>query len=426
MKSLVLALSCFVLPALPLIAAKVSLTQDNVFFKMTNGGLSASIEKRTGRITSIMLGKQELLGNGTGYWSMSASSGKSQVSGFGMSGEQFIATDPKANGGERAEVVCRFRGTGRDGNYPGNTEIRYAIDRVSTTLYATAIVGHGAGDAPFRIGVGRFVMKLDAGIFDQLTVDKDRNRVMPTGQDWDEGSPLNLKEARRMTTGTQVGWAEHKYSYSAILEKVPAYGWLGSRRPFGVWIINPSMEYIAGGPTKMELTGHLDVGGTALPTLLNMWHGSHYGGTVLTLDQDEKWSRVIGPFAIHFNQGGSPTGLWASALQRAAVERAAWPYHWLHHDQYPAAKARGGLSGTIRIRGEAPTVPVADGRLWVGLTAPGYPSADRRNRETVGWQRDGKHYQYWIQARPDGQFSLTGVRPGSYVMHASGNSSGPT
>lgn len=51
-------------------------------------------------------------------------------------------------------------------------------------------------------------------------------------------------------------------------------------------MINPSVGHIAGGPTKMELTGHLDCGGGALPTLLNMWQGSHYGGTELTLDQD--------------------------------------------------------------------------------------------------------------------------------------------
>lgn len=413
MKFLVIAFSVICLHAA---AAEVSLTQDMDRFKMSNGELTVGIEKRTGRVTSVVLGGQELLGKGTGYWSMSASSGRAEVDGFGTSAEQFIGIDPKTNGGERAEVVCQFRGTGRDGAFPGNTEIRYAIDRESTTLYATAVLGHGAGDAPFRIGEGRFVIKLDSAIFDQLTVDKDRNWVMPTSHDWDEGTQLNLKEARRMTTGIHVGWAEHKYSYSAILEKLPAYGWLGTARKFGVWMINPSTEYIAGGPTKMELTGHLDVGGTSQPTLLNMWHGSHYGGTVLSLDQDEKWSKVIGPFAIHFNKDGSPAERWASALQRAAVERAAWPYKWLLHDEYPPAAARGGLAGTIHIH-EVPTVPIHDGSLWVGLTAPEYQSGNRRSRSAVGWQRDGKYYQYWAKARADHTFSLTGVRPGSYVLH---------
>ncbi|NQX02974.1 hypothetical protein HQ447_20130, partial [bacterium] len=392
-------------------------TQDGAQFKMSNGRLAVTIEKKSGRVSGVTLGNQSLLGQGTGYWSMSASSGRMRVEGFGTSREQSVSIDPSANGGERAEVVCRFHGTGTDLAHPGNTEIRYSIDRESTTLYATAVIGHGAGDAPFRMGEGRFVIKLDAGIFDHLTIDKNRNWITPTGHDWDQGSPLNLKEARRMTTGIHVGWAEHKYSYSAILEQVPAYGWLGSQQPFGVWMINPSIEYLAGGPTKMELTGHLDVGGSSLPTLLNMWHGSHYGGTVLSLEQNEKWSKVIGPFAIHFNQGGTPAALWEAALKQAAVERAAWPYPWVRNPDYPVAALRGGLSGSLRID-EVRAIPAATATLWVGLTEPAYEVRGRGESRTVDWQQDGKHYQYWVKATPDGVFSLTGVRPGNYVLHA--------
>ena len=395
-------------------AADVTLKERENTFELGNKALSASIEKSSGRITSVKLGGQELLGSGTGYWSMSASSGRTRVGGFGISREQRVSIDPASNGGERAEVVCHFRGSGRDGAYPGNVEVRYALDRHSTTLYATAILQHGPGDAPFGIGEGRFVIKVDDGIFDQLTIDKDRNWIMPSSRDWDAGTPLNLKEARRMTTGLRKGWAEHKYSYSAILEKVPAYGWVGSKRAFGVWMINPAVEYIAGGPTKMELTGHLDVGGSALPTLLNMWHGSHYGGTALSLSQDEKWSKVIGPFAIHFNKGGSPAQLWQDALLQARTERAAWPYPWLRHEAYPPASQRGGLTGKITIDDRPAD---AGGELWVGLTAPDYPGG-RRSRESVGWQRDGKHYQYWVKAAADGSFTLAGVRPGSYVLRA--------
>ncbi len=398
-------------------AAEVTLREDRDSFEISNGELSATIAKRTARVTAVSLGKQSLLGDGTGYWSMAASSGRSRVGGFGNSGEQFVSIDPKSNGGERAEVACRFRGTGANGAYPGHAEVRYAIDRNSTTLYATAIMDHGAGDAPFSIGEGRFVIKLDAKTFDQLTIDQDRNWIMPTPLDWEKGTELNTKEARRLTTGIHAGWAEHKYSYSAILERVPAYGWLGTQRHFGAWMINPSVEYIAGGPTKMELTGHLDLGGDSLPTLLNMWHGSHYGGTVLTLAQDEKWTKVIGPFGIHFNQGGGPDELWKAALKQAAVERAAWPYAWVQHDAYPGKAGRGGLTGSIRIA-ETPAVPANSACLWVGLTAPDYLSRNRWSENVVGWQRDSKFYQYWVKATADGSFALSGVRPGTYVMHA--------
>jgi rhamnogalacturonan endolyase len=413
MRSLVPLLCCFLLPATLPGAENVNLREDDGFFRISNGNLAATIEKSTARITSVTLGGRELLGAGSGYWSMAASSAGNEVVGFGKSVDRFVSIDPASNGGERAEVTCRFHGTGADASYPGTTEIRYAIDRHSTTLYATAILTHGAGDATFQMREGRFVIKLDSEIFNHLTVDRDRNRVTPTRLDWDSGTPLNLKEARRMTTGAHVGWAEHKYSYSAVLGNVPAYGWLGTSEPLGAWMINPSVEYIAGGPTKMELTAHLDVGGISLPTLLNMWHGSHYGGTVLSLARDENWSKVIGPFAIHFNQGGDPDARWKSALTRAEAERAAWPFPWVRHSAFPPPEARGTVAGMIRV-----SEPRAESRspqtMWVGLTAPSYQA----DQSTVDWQRDGRNYQYWVKAGPDGGFSLGGVRPGTYVLRA--------
>ncbi len=398
-------------------AAVVDLTQDTRSFRMTNGRLAATIEKSTGRITAASLDGQELLGSGSGYWSMSASSMSSRVEGYGKSVRQFVSIDPSTNDGERAEVACAFHGTGSDGAFPGTTEVRYAIDRHSNTLYATAIMSHAAGDAPLRVGESRFVLKLDGGIFDQLTVDRDRNTIMPSGLDWQKGTQLNLMEVRRMTTGIRNGWAEHKYGYSAMLGEVPAYGWVGNKQPYGIWLINPSVEYIAGGPTKMELTGHLDVGGEALPTLLNMWHGSHYGGTALSLERGEAWTKVIGPFAIHFNQGGKPDELRKSAYQQAAVEKAAWPYSWVRHEAYPLLPLRGGIRGRILIDEKNPVRLDGDG-TWVGLTVPDYESADRSGRHMIGWQRDSKHYQYWVKAEADGTFNLNGVRPGTYVMRA--------
>jgi rhamnogalacturonan endolyase len=81
-------------------------------------------------------------------------------------------------------------------------------------------------------------------------VDADRHRIMPSGYDWDHGSPLNLKEARRMTTGVHKGEPEHKYDYSAVFSETPAYGWTSTKHEVGLWMINPSLEYIGGGPTK--------------------------------------------------------------------------------------------------------------------------------------------------------------------------------
>jgi rhamnogalacturonan endolyase len=64
--------------------------------------------------------------------------------------------------------------------------------------------------------------------------------------------------------------------------------------------------------------------------------------------------------------------------------------------------------------------------LWVGLTAPDYfaPSlrrgpVDRRGfGSMVDWQRDSKHYQFWVKADPDGRFVIPKVRPGEHWLHA--------
>lgn len=385
---------------------------------MENGRLVVVVEKASGKLLSAALDGRNVLRGGSGYWSMSASSSRSRVEGFGVSKSQKVTLDPAVNQGERAEVVCVFKGTGADRAYPGDAEIRYALAKDSPVLHAAAVLRHGKGDAPFHVSEARFLLKLDSEIFNRLSIDKKRDRDMPSGGDWDRGEQLNLKEARRLTSGPFAGRVEHKYGYSAILADVPAYGWCGTREKFGVWMINPSGEYLAGGPTKMELTGHLDVGDGGRPTLLNMWHGSHYGGTVLSLKQDEEWTKVIGPFAIYFNKDSAPEKLWYEAVQMAVKERGAWPYAWFADAAYPVGAARGGVSGKLAVRSasadDKPLRPIR-----VGLTAPDYQTpAWRGESETIGWQRDGKFYQYWTRASADGSFKLDGVRPGTYVLRA--------
>lgn len=399
-------------------AGDVSLSQDERTFRMENGRLEVVVEKASGKLLSAALDGRNVLRGGSGYWSMSAGSARSRVEGFGDSKSQKVMIDPAGNGGARAEVACVFQGDGKDGAYPGVAELRYELAKDSPILHACAVLRHGKGDAPFQLGEGRFLLKLDSDVFHHLSIDTKRNREMPSGEDWDRGEQLNMKEVRRLKSGPFAGSVEHKYSYSAILADTPAYGWSGTKERYGVWMINPAVEYLAGGPTKMELTGHLDVGDGGRPTLLNMWHGSHYGGTALSLKQDEEWSKVIGPFAIYFNKDSAPEKLWYEAVQTAVKERRAWPYEWFVDEAYPPAAARGGVSGTLRVDSKAED-DKALRPMRVGLTPPDYQTPLRRGfNQSVGWQRDGKFYQYWTRASGDGSFKLDGVRPGSYVLRA--------
>jgi rhamnogalacturonan endolyase len=45
-----------------------------------------------------------------------------------------------------------------------------------------------------------------------------------------------------MDTGVYKNSVEHKYSYSGVQYKTPAYGWSSTRDHIGIWFINPTIE----------------------------------------------------------------------------------------------------------------------------------------------------------------------------------------
>lgn len=351
-----------------------------------------------------------------GYWSQV---GRRQdgrdISRLGSPAPPVITQDPAKNNNTAAEVSLKFAPAGSAGGLPCEVEMRYTLTENKNTLYITGVWRHGPGMPGFTVGEARHAMKLDGAIFDYLAIDEKRHGPLPSGEDWDLAEPLNLKEARRIVTGPFAGKAEHKYGYSALIAETPAYGWASTKSRCGLWLINPSSEYLAGGPTKMELTGHLDVNREGTPVLLNMWHGSHYGGSALTIAENEVWTKVIGPFAIHCNEGEAPESLWEKATAAAAEEHAAWPFSWLNLPEYPLAAERASATGKLVIKN--PASP--PGRLRVGLTAPVRETISRRGRkDTVDWQRNSRDYQFWTIARPDGTFTLPNLRAGNYTLHA--------
>jgi rhamnogalacturonan endolyase len=423
----------------------VTLRETDRTFFLNNGLLDIRIEKATGEIFSLKYKGQELLAQDSsggalgGYWSsVGRARGGSQQSAV-------VRINPQDNNGERVEISCNFHNAPGAPNSPLDVDVRYSLGRGESWIYTYLVWSHKSGYPGFSVGEARYAVKLNPDIFDYMTIDKDRRRQMPTGADWDAGSPLNLKEARRMTTGIHKGHAEHKYDYSALIYEIPAYGWSSTKHNLGFWFINPSFEYMAGGPTKAELTGHLDVNPGGTPTLLNMWLGSHYGGSSLVVGTNENWAKVIGPFAIYCNSGSSPEVMWRDALARARTEAGTWPYSWVSDPNYPPEAQRSTVSGQILVRDPFDS-QLQISNLWVGLTAPNYvpprvsfgwrgnstnatnnaqsftnlpPGQIRGGFPTeVDWQRDAKHYQFWIQASPNGKFTIPNVRAGSYTLRA--------
>ena len=359
----------------------VTVATDDASFTLDNGIVSAQVARRSGDLLSLKYHQLELLdthGRQAGYWSHDAARGRP---------ESRTTIDPLANGGERAEVSVKGvangspLGSGPGGGVYADVEIRYALGRGDSGVYTYSIFTHPTNDPATSVGEARFCLKLNDDLFDWMSVDANRNMEMITTYDWNHGIQMNFKEARRMNTGRYQGMVEHKYDYSANQFTVRAWGWSSSARHVGIWFVNPSVEYLSGGPTKFELSSHRDAtfnpsatNAPAPPTLLNYWRSSHYGGSICNLAATDAWTKVIGPFLIYCNSAGDHDALWHDALAKAGTETRAWPFDWVSGVDYPHQAQRSTVTGKIVL--EDPQAPGLKLRhLLVGLTAPDYTPA---------------------------------------------------
>ena len=370
-------------------AADVTISQDENSFTLANGIVTAQVAKRSGNLTSLKFNGLEMLdaGRQSAYWSHNAARGQ-QITG--------ITIDPNSNGGARGEVSIKGisggnqMGSGPGGSVIADIEIRFALGRGDSGVYTYSIFSHPTNYPATSIGEARFCMKLNDELFDWMTVDSNRNLKMISTYDWYHATQMNMKEVRRMNTGIYKGQVEHKYDYSANQFDVRAWGWSSSDKHVGVWLVNPSVEYLSGGPTKYELSSHRDATFTdsltapAPPTLLNYWRGSHYGGSLCNIAATDAWTKVIGPFLIYCNAGGDHDALWHDALAQADKESAAWPFDWVNGVDYPHKNERATVTGKIILNDpQAPDLRMSN--LLVGLTAPDYvPATIPRGRGAFG------------------------------------------
>jgi rhamnogalacturonan endolyase len=388
----------------------VTLEEDKAGFTLANGFVSARIDKRSGDLVSLKFKDLELLGKASGrpfaYWSHNGGGS------LGSSRESAIVQDPSTNGGKRAIVSCKFL-SGKGGNLPADVDLRFSLGQGDSGVYVYSIWTHKPDDPALRLGEARYTVKLNERVFDYLTIDAKRRKVMPTPADWDKGEPLNMKEVRRMTTGIYAGKPEHKYDYSAVQFDTPAFGWSSTKEHVGLWVVNPTIEYLGGGPTKVELTGHLDVNTGAAPTLCNYWVGSHYGGSSFLVRQGEDWTKVVGPMLIYCNAAPGHEAIWKDALAKAAKEAEAWPYDWAADANYPGKSGRGTVAGQVRVI-DPLTLMDKVRNVLVGLTR----QSASENGAPVDWQKDAQAYQFWVRADKNGGFTIPNVRPGTYTLRA--------
>jgi rhamnogalacturonan endolyase len=382
-------LLCVITPLLQA-APVVTVSQDETSFTLANGLITAQIAKRSGNLTSLKYHGLEMLDSSrqSAYWSHNAARGQ-QVTG--------ITIDPQTNGGERGEVSIKGisggnqMGSGPGGSVVADIEIRFALGRGDSGVYTYSIFSHPTNYPATSIGEARFCMKLNDDLFDWMTVDANRNMKMISTYDWNHATQMNMKEVRRMNSGLYKGQVEHKYDYSANQFDVRAWGWSSSAQHVGVWLVNPSVEYLSGGPTKFELSSHRDatfnvnaLDAPAPPTLLNYWRGSHYGGSICNIAATDAWTKVIGPFLIYCNSAGEHDAMWRDALAQADKEAKAWPFDWVNGVDYPHKNERATVTGKLVLNDpQAPDLRMSN--LLVGLSAPDYaPAIIPRGRGAFG------------------------------------------
>ena len=423
-----MTLAVIFLPASCTDSPAVKLTEDAETYTLDNGVVKARISKVTGDLVSFRYHDVELLattlnpdtipavdggqpennpnwrepvitGHAHGYWSHDAMGVKGSAP-----ATPSVTIDPKTNGGRRVEISIkaiageRRLGTGPGAQPGGNVtvdiDIRYAMERHTAGVYTYCIFRHPTRYPLAQFTEARYCAKL-APFFDWISVDPEVNSHYP-----------------------KEHFAGDKYVYTANQWTNPAFGWSSTARNTGLFFINPSMEYMSGGPTKVEFLGHRDTNEEAAPCVLNYWRSSHYGGAEANIAAGEAWVKIIGPMLIYSNTGADPQAMYDDARAKAAEEIAKWPFEWVEDPDYPKAGDRSTVAGQIRLDDIAPAAGLRN--MYVGLTAGEYvsPRSDTLPQATVGWQRDAKHYQYWTKADSAGHFVIPNVREGVYALKA--------
>jgi len=424
----VLSLEAAPIVAQPLTNQPVKITDNGSSWTLDNGIVKATITKGNGEIPELVYHGINILSKAA-KWEQNPSG---QVTAS-------VTIDPAKNGGERGEVAVK----GINGKM--DLEVRYALERGVSGLYTTAEFSHEANYPDVGLGESRFQLQMKP-IFDWLSVDSDRNQAMCNGQDEDAGVVIHAKEQRILSTGIYKNTVEHKYNYSGVLYKLPAFGWSSIKDHIGVYLINPTTEYIGGGATRIDLGAHMG------STLLDYWTSGHYaGGANVNIPAGQQWNKVIGPIFVYFNTLENPetaspsdlatlaategnptippawknnaTALFDDALEKAKQVRAAWPFDWVNGLDYLHKSQRGTVVGQIVLNDpQASTTNLP--HLTVGLTHPEYQGKDtafvRRsgNGTAITWPHDGNYYQFWTDGKEDGTFSINNAYPGTYTLHA--------
>ena len=201
------------------VSIPVTVTDTGSVWILDNGIVRATIDKNTSNMPALIYHGMNTMGPG-GFWEQTPSGAVTRS----------LTIDPAKNGGQRAEVAIK----GVDGKM--DFEVRYTLERGLSGIYTYAEFSHPANYPAAGEGESRFILQLD-NTFDWISVDADRNMLMPLAEDVRGGVVIHAKEQRILLSGIYKNSVDHKYSYCAVPYKLPAYGWSSTKNHIGVYFI---------------------------------------------------------------------------------------------------------------------------------------------------------------------------------------------
>lgn len=418
----------------------VVLSQNSSIYILDNGYVAATISKTSGEILSLKLQEKELLANGAkapGAW-------------FNTLGGNAVTDEIVLNRGARTEVSIA-------GGKSLQIEMRYCLAQGGHGLYAWQILKHPENFPLARVLSGGFQVRLNPALFDYLTVGNSRSHAIPSAKDWVAATQYLSPAARRITSGKLAGTLYCAWDDAATQMETPVYGFSGTKTGAGLWIINPSPDYLSRGGNVVAPTGWLDPADGA-PTLVNRWGGEPGASAGISIDRGQTWSHVIGPFLLYCNQGS-----FADAQAQAKLESRQWPYAWAAENASSPSLPTAGMTGQVVLIQSPlattayPTSPPISGQpnslvktslgglspqpnvqlqnpqlqnraAWQATAPTDVPTTQpqalgRLQGAMLGlssdgdWQTNFFDNQFWTRAGDDGTFSFNDVPPGDYTLN---------
>jgi len=362
-------------------------------WRISNGRVELSIDKSQATLVHLAApGGPELIT--LGYYDTNG-----QPGGFGRSGylrfgrhEPAIAEVAQQTDGMVDVLLRTERERLKPGfNHPLLTELHYVLRRDEPGFYVYWLRWHERTMPAFELDQTRYVIRASRAVFDQWRIADDRHGTFPT--------PAEAKAAKEVYNATfqlPDGRYMTKYANAVAIADHHLCGLYSRQHGLGLWQINPSNEYINGGPTKQNLTIH-----QLEPILLHMAQSRHFGGRPARVRG--KWCKLFGPIFFYINRAASLDEAWADAKKRMAVEQSRWPYSWVKPRAVPNAYPlrRGSVDGVVkRTDGQSPAGAFAI------LAAP-----------DPAWPFQGFGYMYWQRVGEDGRFHIPHVRAGLYTLY---------